>query len=162
MDEENIYLNYLISDLENYVFLHRKKANNLLSAENFSKEDSLYILEKINKTLIKTENLLKILKDVNDVNLKRHICLISSESLSWILFTLPNIEQQLPLFSENMKINGIHIMDMLGEFILLLEEIIEQPKMSLNSYHILSKNINDISMTLGHLYNVSKRSETEN
>jgi hypothetical protein len=162
MDEENIYLNYLISDLENYVFLHRKKANNLLSGESLGKEDSLYILEKINKTLVKVENLLKILKDVHDVHLKRHICIISSESLSWKLFTLPNIEQQLPLFSENMRIKGTHIMDMLGEYILLLEEIIEQPKIPLYQYQILSKKINDISMALGYIYNMSKRSEEEN
>jgi hypothetical protein len=162
MDEENIYLNYLISDLENYVFLNRKKANNLLSADNFSKEDSLFILEKINNTLVKIENLLKILKDVKDTNLKRHICIISSESLSWVLFTLPNIEQQLPLFSENMRINGLHIMDMLGEFILLLEEIIEQPKISPILYQMVIKKINNISMSLGYIYTISKKGEVEN
>ncbi len=161
MDEENIYLNYLISDLENYVFLHRKKANNLLS-DNLTKEGSLYILEKINETLVKTENLVKILQDVKDINLKRHICIISSESLSWVLFTLPNIEQKLPLFSENMRINKVHIMDMLGEYILLLEEVIEQPKISLNQYQNLSKKINDISMALGYIYNISKKGGEEN
>ncbi len=162
MDEENIYLNYLISDLENYVFLHRKKANSIISKGDFSQEDSLYILEKITETLVKTENLLRILNEIRDNNLKKHICIISSESLSWILFTLPNIEQQLPLFSENMRINGTHIMDILGDFILLLEEIIEQPKISQSSYFSLMRKISDISMALGYIYSLSKKGGKEN
>jgi len=162
MEKNNVYIHYLIGDLENYVVDNRLKIEKILNKKSLSVEDSIYIFEKFSNSLKKTTNLIRLSKEVNDQDTLRTISIVSSETIAWVMFTFPSVEPVIPVFLENLMFDKRHIIDALGELLLELDEFIEKPeKLRSTNLEIFSM-VNEVSMFFGHLSKMMKKGALEN
>ncbi|MDQ7056776.1 MAG: hypothetical protein Q9M89_10175 [Persephonella sp.] len=51
--------------------------------------------------------------------------IISSETIAWIMFTLPIVETEIPVFIDNLILGKPHIIDKLGELLLDIDEFMK-------------------------------------
>ncbi len=161
--EDNIYVYYLIGDLENYVIDNKKKVEKLLKSKSkISTKDGAYIFDKFSVSLKKTTNLIKNSAYVSDIETLRTVSVLSSETVAWIMFTLPNIESEIPIFLDNLILGNRHIIDALGELLLEIDEFIENPTKLKTSNKEFYNMINEVSMFFGHLSNMIGKGVIEN
>ena len=162
MRESNIYVDFLIGDLEAYIYRQKKEINNLLKENvDLSVEQSILIFEKLAQSLKKTSDLIRFLNQVEDVETLRNVCIVSTESLAWVLFTLPTLEMNLPLFVENLKIKDSHIMDIIGENLISLEEMIENPKKLKFMHKEIFEGVKEASLSLGYINKIIQKGAIE-
>ena len=163
MKKSEMYVDFLIGDLEYFIFTNREKMNKLLESNKPpSYENSVEILEKFATGLSKTNQLINHLEEIEDYERIRNVFIVSSESLAWILFTLPSIMEQIPIFAEEINIKGQHLLDLIGNSLLQIEMFIDNPKSSKDLNIEIKKGINDIAMTLGYITNMLKKGSLEN
>jgi hypothetical protein len=163
MEKDSVYIHYLIGDLESYVIDNKAKIEKIInSRENLSVEDSLYIFDKFSNSLKKTTNLIKLSREIEDTGTLRTVSIISSETIAWIMFTLPSVESVIPVFMENLMIDKRHIIDALGELLLEFDELIENPEKLRSVNRELFVMVNDISMFFGHLSEIMRKGAVEN
>jgi len=162
MERENVYVHYLIGDLESYVIDNREKVEKLINNNNLTVEDSVYILDKFSNSLRKTTALVKLSKEIEDRETLRTISILSSETIAWVMFTLPSVEAVIPLFMENLMFDNRHVMDALGELLLEFDEFIETPQKLSALNEELHGMLNEVSMFFGHLSNMMKKGAIEN
>ncbi len=163
MEENNVYLNYLIGDLESFVFSKRREIDEFISEkDNLNYTDSIYIFNNLAKGLDKTTNLIKHLKETKNPNTIRDICILSSEIISWIIFTLPSLERGLEIFSYNFRVREKHIIDILGENLIILDEIIEKPEKLNFFYGDILLSIQTVNMGFGHIKKILEKGKLEN
>ncbi len=163
MKKSEMYVDFLIGDLEYFIFSNREKMNKLLESNSPpSYESSIEILEKFATGLAKTNQLINHLEEIEDNERIRNIFIVSSESLAWILFTLPSIAEQIPIFTEELNIEGQHLLDLIGNNLLQIEMFIDNPKSSRYLNADIKKGINDIAMTIGHITKMLKKGSLEN
>ncbi len=163
MKEDNVYLNYLIGDLESFVFSKRKEIDRIINEkEILNYTDSIYIFNNLAEGLNKTTNLIKHLKETQNPSIIRDICILSSEIISWIIFTLPSLERGLELFSQGFHIKEKHIIDILGENLIILDEIIEKPEKLNFFYGDILLSIQNVNMGFGYIQKIIEKGEIEN
>ncbi len=163
MGKSNLYVEYLIGDLESFVITQKEEVNSLINKKKeLSLNDSVIIFDRFSKSLKKTTNLIKHVNEVEDAHLLKHITLITSETLAWILFTLPVVETNIPVFMDDLTVKNKHIVDVIGELLLQFEDILDKPvKMKEIESEILNQ-INDISMTISTLSEMIKKGSLPN
>ncbi|WP_456401372.1 hypothetical protein [Persephonella sp.] len=163
MGKSNLYVEYLIGDLESFVITQKEEVNSLINKKKeLSLNDSVVIFDRFSKSLKKTTNLIKHVNEVEDAHLLKHITLITSETLAWILFTLPVVETNIPVFMDDLTVKNKHIVDVIGELLLQFEDILDKPvKMKEIESEILNQ-INDISMTISTLSEMIKKGSLPN
>ncbi|WP_297454438.1 hypothetical protein [Persephonella sp.] len=161
--EKNVYIHYLIGELESYVIDNRNKIEKLISNQKkISVQDSVFIFDKFSNSLRKTKDLIKLSREINDRDTLRTISIISSETVAWVMFTLPSIESSMPVFLENLIVYDRHIIDALGELLLEFDEFIETPEKLKAVNPEVFNMINEISMTFGHLSKMIEKGAVEN
>ena len=161
--ESNVYLHYLIGDLENYIIDNKKKIEKIIkSKDKISAEDSVYIFDKFSVSLKKTTHLIKNSSNTSDIETLRTVSIISSETVAWIMFTLPTVESEIPVFIDNLILGNRHIIDALGELLLEIDEFIENPTKLKTSHNELFHTINEVAMFFGHLSEMMKKGIIEN
>ncbi len=157
-----MYVDFLIGDLEYFIFTNREKMNKLLESNRPpSYENSIEILEKFATGLAKTNQLINHLEEIEDYERIRNIFIVSSESLAWILFTLPSVAEQIPIFTEELNIKGQHILDLIGNNLLQIEMFIDNPKSSKDLNAEIKTGINEIAMALGYITKMIKKGSLE-
>jgi len=160
---ESIYVEFLLGDLESFVLAQKNEINSIVSKnENVSVEDTALILERFSKSLRKTEVIIDFIDEVQDVDILRTISVLASETVAWILFTLPVVEKNLPYFAEDITIFDKHIVDYLADVLLEFESFIEEPMRLKFISRDIQKSIKNISMTINHLSNILKKGLIEN
>ncbi len=160
---ESIYVEFLLGDLESFVLAQKNEINSIVSKnENVSIEDTALILERFSKSLRKTEVIIDFIDEVQDVDILRTISVLASETVAWILFTLPVVEKNLPYFAEDITIFDKHIVDYLADVLLEFESFIEEPMRLKFISRDIQKSIKNISMTINHLSNILKKGLIEN
>jgi hypothetical protein len=158
-----MYVDFLIGDLEYFIFTNREKMNKLLETnEPPSYEKSIEILDKFVTGLFKTYQLMNHLDEIEDYERIRNIFIVSSESLAWILFTLPSISEQIPIFKEELSIRGENILDVIGKNLIQIEMFIDNPKSSKDLNYEIKKEINEIYMSISSIANRLKKGFLEN
>jgi len=163
MEKESVYIHYLIGDLENYVINNRNKIERLInSKQDISQKEVIFIFNRFSDSLRKTTNLIKLSQEIEDRDTLRTISILSSETIAWILFTFPVVEESIPIFTENLIVEEKHLLDALGELLLELDEFIENPEKLKNFSQYLYKMVNEVSMTFGHLEKIIEKGEIEN
>ena len=161
--EKNVYIHYLIGELESYVIDNRNKIEKLINNQKkISVQDSVFIFDKFSNSLSKTKDLIQLSQEINDRDTLRTISIISSETVAWIMFTLPAIEPSMPVFLENLIVYDRHIIDVLGELLLEFDEFIETPEKLKAVNPEVFNMINEISMTFGHLSKMIEKGAVEN
>ncbi|MBK3332204.1 hypothetical protein GWK41_03865 [Persephonella atlantica] len=161
--ENNIYVHYLISELENYIIDNKKKIESIIKNKNrISVEESVYIFDKFSVSLKKATDLIKNSADISDIETLKTVSIISSETVAWVMFTLPNVESTIPVFLENLIIGNRHVIDSLGELLLEIDEFIENPSKLRTSSNELYQMINEVAMFFGHLSSMMKKGTVEN
>ena len=161
--EKNVYIHYLIGELESYVIDNRNKIEKLINNQKkISVQDSVFIFDKFSNSLRKTKDLIKLSREINDRDTLRTISIISSETVAWVMFTLPSIESSMPVFLENLIVYDRHIIDALGELLLEFDEFIETPEKLKAVNPEVFNMINEISMTFGHLSKMIEKGAVEN
>jgi len=160
---DSIYVEFLLGDLESFVLAQKNEINSIVSKnENVSIEDTALILERFSKSLRKTEVIIDFIDEVQDVDILRTISVLASETVAWILFTLPVVEKNLPYFAEDITIFDKHIVDYLADVLLEFESFIEEPMRLKFISRDIQKSIKNISMTINHLSNILKKGLIEN
>ncbi|WP_457640233.1 hypothetical protein [Persephonella sp.] len=163
MERDNVYVHYLIGELESYIIDNREKVEKLInSRKNISVEDSVFIFEKFSNSLKKTTALVKLSGEVADRDTLRTISILSSETIAWVMFTLPSVENTIPVFLDNLWVDNRHIIDALGELLLEFDEYIESPEKLSRYNEELYQALNDVSMAFGHLSDMMKKGVQEN
>ena len=158
MKESNAYIHFLIGDLESFIFSSRSEINSYIQRNELIPYDkSLDLLNKFAEGLYKTYQLIDMLDEIDDIDTLRNIFIVSSESLAWVLFTLPSINEKLSLFLEDYS-----LFDKIGENLLQIEMFIENPSYPKFFFSDIKDNIHNISMTLGHMSSMMKKSSIEN
>ncbi len=158
-----MYVSFLIGDLEYFIVSNRNEINTYIQRnESIPYEKSLSILNKFAETLSKTSQLINHIEDIKDKNLLRDMFIVSSESLAWILFTLPAVNDKLPIFPEELNINGQSIYDVIGNNLIQIEMLIDNPEVSPFVAKNLKENIQEISMALGHIVKMMDKSKERN
>ncbi len=161
--ENNVYVHYLIGELENYITDNKKKIENIIKGKDkISVEDSVYIFDRFSTTLKKTTNLIKNSTNISDIETLRTVSIMSSETIAWIMFTLPSVESEMPVFIDNLILGNRHIIDVLGELLLEIDEFIEKPSKLRTSNSELFRAVNEVSMFFGHLSEIMKKGIIEN
>ncbi len=162
MKESNAYLEYLISDLEFFLFSKRKKIDEYIKSREFIDfKDSVYIFSHLAEGFDKATNLLKHLKETKNPNLIRDVCILSSEMLSWIIFSFPSIERNLEIVIYDFKIGKKHIIDHIGDNLVILDEIIEKPEKITFLYSDILSSMQDLNMSFGYMQKLIKGSQKE-
>ncbi|NPA16195.1 hypothetical protein [Persephonella sp.] len=162
MERESVYVHYLIGDLESYVVDNREKVEKLINKKDITVEDSIYIFDRFSNSLKKTTALIKLSGEIEDRDTLRTISILSSETIAWVMFTLPSVEATMPLFMENLIFDNRHVIDALGELLLELDEFIENPeRLSVLNEELYSM-LNEVSMFFGHLSTMMKKGAKEN
>ena len=161
--ENRAYIHFLIGELETYVLDNKSKVERIITEKKeISIQDGVFIFDKLSSSLDKTKDLIKLSREVDDKDTLRTISIISSETIAWVMFTFPSVEQSIPPFFENFVINNQHIIDALGELLIEFDEFIETPeKLKLANTEIF-RAINDVSMTLGYISQMIKKGAVEN
>jgi len=163
MAQVNPYISFLIGDLEYFLISNRNEINHYVEKNrDIPYEKSLDILDKFNETLKKATNLMRLTEEVQDELVLRDIFILTSESLAWILFTLPTISDNLPIFVEELSINGESIYDLLGHYLLQLEMYIDKPSLSKETGKTVHQGIADIHSTIDAIVKQIKRGSVEN
>jgi len=163
MKDSNMFVSFLIGDLEYFIVSNRNEINTYIQKnESIPYEKSLAILNKFAETLYKTSELINYIEEIKDKNLLRDMFIISSESLAWILFTLPSLNEKLPIFPEELNINGRSIYDAIGNNLLQIETLIDNPDITPFVAKNLKENIQDISMAIGHIVKMMDKSKERN
>ncbi len=163
MSQVNPYIGFLIGDLEYFLISNRNEINPYVEKNrDIPYEKSLEILDKFNETLKKATNLMRLTEEINDEAVLRDIFILTSESLAWILFTLPTISDNLPIFVEELNIGGESIFDLLGQHLLQLEMYIDKPSLSKATGRNVYQGISDIHSTLDAIVKQIKRGAVEN
>ncbi len=163
MKENNTYLEYLISDLEFFLVLKRKKVDEYINNKDFiDYKDSIFIFDHLVEGFNKTTNLLKHLNETKNSNLIRDVCILSSEMLSWIIFSFPSIEKNLEVFVYDFKIGKKHIIDHIGENLIILDELIEKPEKLSFFYNDILNSMQELNMSFGYIQKLIKSSQEEN
>ncbi|RMA96118.1 hypothetical protein [Hydrogenothermus marinus] len=163
MKKSEIYIDFLIGDLEYFLFSNKTKINSYVLENHIpTYKESLEILDKFSTGLKKTSQLIKYLDEIEDTERLRNIFILSSESLAWILFTFPSVAEKIPVFLEEFDIKGENILDMIGQNLIQIEMFIDNPKSSKYISKDLKENINNISMTIGHITQMIKKGSLEN
>lgn len=163
MKENNPYLEYLISDLEFFILNRRKKVDEYLKdKEVLDYKDSVYVFKFIVEGFSKTTNLLEHLKETKNSNLIRDVCILSSEVLSWTLFAIPSLEKNLEILTFGFKIGNKHMIDIIGENLIILDELIEKPEKLSFFYPDILSSIQDINMSFGYMQKMIDSSTKEN
>lgn len=161
--EKNVYIHYLIGELESYVIDNKNKIEKLINNQKkISVQDSVFIFDKFSNSLRKTKDLIRLSREINDRDTLRTISIISSETVAWVMFTLPAIESSMPVFLENFIVYDRHIIDALGELLLEFDEFIETPEKLKAVNPEVFNMINEISMTFGHLSKMIEKGAVEN
>jgi len=162
-ERDSVYIHYLIGDLESYVVNNRAKVERLINRKPaISVEDGVYIFDKFSNSLKKTTALIKLSGEVRDRDTLRTISVLSSETIAWIMFTFPTVENTIPVFLENLIIDDRHVIDALGELLLELDQFIENPEKLPAVNDQLYLMLNEVSMFFGHLSDMMKRGGKEN
>ncbi|NPA52921.1 MAG: hypothetical protein GXO22_08500 [Aquificae bacterium] len=162
MKENNTYLEYLISDLEFFLFSKRQKIDEYIKDKQFiTYKDSIFIFDYLVEGFDKTTNLFKHLKETKNPNLIRDVCILSSEMLSWIIFSFPSIEKNLEILMYDFKIGKKHIIDHLGENLILLDELIDKPDKLKFFYPDIIDSMQDLNMSFGYVQKLIKESQKE-
>ncbi|RUM47652.1 MAG: hypothetical protein DSY47_06645 [Hydrogenothermus sp.] len=163
MRDSNVFVSFLIGDLEYFIVNNRNEINNYIQKnQSIPYEKSLSILNKFAETLSKTSQLINYIEEINDKNLLRDMFIVSSESLAWILFTLPSLNEKLPIFPEELNINGQSIYDVIGNNLIQIEMLIDNPDISPFVAKNLKENIQEISMAIGHIVKMMDKSKERN
>ncbi len=163
MGNMDFYVDLLIGDLESFIISEKKKVSDILSKnEDISLEDTVFVLDRLSKSLKKTVNILDFVNQVDNITTLRGISILASEAIAWILFTLPSIEKNLPYFESDFKIYNRSVVDYLADILLELESFIEEPSRIKFIGEDLQKNINYVSMTMSHTSNILKKGLLEN
>ncbi|HIE59686.1 MAG TPA: hypothetical protein EYH43_04590 [Persephonella sp.] len=158
-----MFVSFLIGDLEYFILSNRNEINTYIQKnESIPYEKSLLILNKFAETLEKTSQLINYIEEIKDKNILRDMFIISSESLAWILFTLPSISEKLPIFPEELNINGQSIYDVIGNNLIQIEMLIDNPDISPFVAKNLKENIHEISMAIGHIVKMMDKSKERN
>ena len=161
--EKNVYIHYLIGELESYVIDNRNKIEKLINNQKkISVQDSVFIFDKFSNSLSKTKDLIQLSREISDRDTLRTISIISSETVAWVMFTLPAIESSMPVFLENLIVYDRHIIEVLGELLLEFDEFIETPEKLKAVNPEVFNMINEISMTFGHLSRMIEKGAVEN
>jgi hypothetical protein len=161
--EGSIYIELLLGDLESYIHSQKNKVNSIVSKkENVSLEDTAIILDRFSKSLKKTVNIMDFLEEVENIDTLRSISILASETIAWILFTLPSVEKNLPYFADEITIYDKHIVDYLADVLLEFEGFIEDPMKLKFIGADLQKSIKNISMTINYMSDILKKGLTEN
>ncbi len=161
--EGSIYIELLLGDLESYIHSQKNKVNSIVSKkEDVSLEDTAIILDRFSKSLKKTVNIMDFLEEVESIDTLRSISILASETIAWILFTLPSVEKNLPYFADEITIYDKHIVDYLADVLLEFEGFIEDPMKLKFVGTDLQKSIKNISMTINYMSDILKKGLTEN
>ncbi|ACO04901.1 MAG TPA: hypothetical protein DEP48_01010 [Persephonella sp.] len=163
MGKNNLYVEYLLGDLESYIISQKAEINSIINEKKeLTLKDSAFIFDRFSKSLKKTTDLIKHINEVEDAHLLKHISIITSETLAWILFTLPMIETNIPIFMEDLFVKNRHIVDAIGELLIQFEETIDQPSKIKEIEKELLTQINDISMTISSLSEMIQKGSLPN
>ncbi|NPA54116.1 MAG: hypothetical protein GXO21_05545 [Aquificae bacterium] len=161
--EGNFYVELLLGDLENYILSQKSEINNIVSKkQNVSVEETALILDKFSKSLKKTVNIMDFIEEIDNIDTLRSISILASETIAWILFTLPSVEKNLPYFSDDITIYNKHIVDYLADILLEFEGFIENPMKLKFIGKDLQENIKDISTIINYMSNILKKGLIEN
>ena len=162
-DNNNMYIDFLLGDLEYFLIKNRDEVNKYIQGQTtLSYENSLKILERFNIGLSKANQLMKFVDTTEDYDQVKNIFILSSESLAWVLFTLPSISEQIPIFTEELNIKGQHLLDVIGNSLLHIEMLIDNPLSFKHLTSEIKEEINNISMAIGHITNMIKKGNVEN
>jgi len=163
MGNSNAYVSFLIGDLEHFILSSRTEISKYIeNSSQLSFEETLSIFNRFSETLSKTTQLMEHLDEISDRELLRDVFFVSSESLAWILFALPAINDKLPVFLDEIDINGQNIYDALGSNLLQIESLIENPSATSFVAQSLKNDIKQLSMTIGHIANMINKSYQDN
>ncbi|WP_457640961.1 hypothetical protein [Persephonella sp.] len=163
MSKNSLYVEYLLGDLESFIISQKAEVNSIISKKReLTLNDSAFIFDRFSKSLKKTTNLIKHVNEVEDAHLLRNISIITSETLAWILFTLPMVETNIPIFMEDLFVQNRHIIDAIGELLVEFEEMIEKPDRIRALDKELLDQINNISMTIGSISEMIKKGSLPN
>ncbi len=160
---ESVYVEFLLGDLESFIVAQKNEINTIVSKnEDVSIEDTAIILERFSKSLRKTENVIGFIDEIENIDVLKSISVLASETIAWILFTLPVVEKNLPYFAEDITIFDKHIVDYLADILLEFESFIEEPDRLKFISKDIQKSIKNVSMTINHLSNILKKGLMEN
>ncbi len=161
--EGNFYVELLLGDLESYIISQKSEINNIVSKnENVSVEEAAFILDKFSNSLKKTVNIMDFIDEVSNVETLRNISILASETIAWILFTLPSVEKNLPYFSDEITIYDKNIIDYLADVLLEFEGFIEDPTKLKFIGSDLQRSMKNISMTINYMSEILKKGLIEN
>ena len=147
-----MYLYILLGNLESYLLKNREEIENILKKDKFQIEDGLLVLDRFNSSLVKTNQILENLeKFEGDEDLIQSVIILISESLSWILFTLPTLPEKLPFFKEEFLIKNENVLDIIGNNLINLESFLEKPSEILFLSKNIRNSINDILNVINFL-----------
>jgi len=150
-----MYLYLLLSNLESYLIQKRKYVEKLLNEDNLKIKDGMKILKSFENTLIKTNQILDTLNSLDekaDEDLFKSVIILISESLAWILFTLPSLPEKLPFFKEEFLINNENVLDIIGNNLINLESFLNEPSEILFIKNSIKGNVSSILNVITYLY----------
>ncbi len=160
--ENNFYIELLLGDLESFIITEKKRIDRIVSKnDDISIEDTVFVLDKLSKSLKKTENILDLVDEVDSSVTLKGISILASETIAWILFTLPSVEKNLPYF-DDVYIYNKNIIDYLADILLEFESFIENPSKMKFLSKDLRTDIKNISMTINHYSDILKKGLIEN
>ena len=147
-----MYLYILLGNLESHLIKDKKEIEEILKKDNFKIEDGLTILKSFNDSLVKANQILENLENVrDDEDLIQSVIILISESLSWILFTLPILPEKLPFFKEEFLIKNENVLDVIGNNLINLESFLDKPSEILFISRNLRNSINEILNVINFL-----------
>lgn len=153
--DKDMYVYILINSLDAFLNTRKKYVEKILE-DNPSIKDSIIVLDSFKQGLDKTKHILDYIEknfseEEIEEELVRTVLILSSETLTWLLFNLPNLYEKFPFFSEEFQINRMDILDVIGNNLLEIENLMEKPKEIIFIIKNLKQNVITISMTIGFM-----------
>ncbi|NPA12554.1 MAG: hypothetical protein GXO45_01060 [Aquificae bacterium] len=163
MERENVYIHYLIQDLENFMERNIKKVEDLIKKPAvMSMEEGWFVLDSYSKGLKKVMDIIRVSKDIDDKQMFKLVSILSSEILAWIALTYPHIEHTLQPLVKDMNIRNKHILDVIFDALILLEDFIDNPSDMADKKEEIYSIYGDISRFFGFLSQVAHKGALEN
>ncbi len=159
---ENFYIEFLLGDLENFILSQKDEIGKIVKEENLSIEKTALVLDRFSKSLKKAVNIMDFIDEIENIDTLRNISILASETVAWILFTLPSVEKNLPYFSDDIGINKRHIIDYITDLLLEFEGFIEEPVKLKFLGSDMKKSMKNLSMTIDYMSKIAKKGLVEN
>jgi len=160
--DKDIYVYFLLGNFENFLIRSKKEFTPLLEEDKLSLEDGIRLLSTFKNSLNKIDHILELVSLSDDKDLARMALAISSDSLAWLLFSLPTLYEKFPIFPEEFLVFQENIIDLIGTNLIDIENLLDKPDNIEFILMNIKDNIKTISSVIETLLKNLQRNVLEN